>query len=293
LSLAYSKLIPYWCDNALNWKQLINSLLLASSLLFAVTIKGKDATPLHWQSFNHAYTAFDRISSNQAQDGNFIATIDGSHLDVADFGRTPLYEYQPEGYLFQTINAKSYRNKHLHISAFARNIEPDFEDLTKQFENYIVARYELQESESEDTPLPDPYAAIASGFSQHIRDSYAQSGYGVWVLLHMPYSEYGAKVIRQITPTATGNISSPQRWHRFNVEVSIPKECEKITVVFWSRGVSIAQVDHFAIVEHGDALPRRNNGAYFSHFDGLYERVLKENSQTHSSRLENLSFETQ
>jgi len=100
-------------------------------------------------------------------------------------------------------------------------------------------------------------------------------------------------VIRQITPTATGNISSPQRWHRFNVEVSIPKECEKITVVFWSRGVSIAQVDHFAIVEHGDALPRRNNGAYFSHFDGLYERVLKENSQTHSSRLENLSFETQ
>ncbi len=292
-----------------NWLKDLSVVVVAASLCFFAAIQAAQAKPpMNWRVFDYAYTEFDTLKSEQAQDGETLAIIDGTALNFADYLEKHHYEYQPEGFLYQTIDASQYRGKHLHISAFARNIRPDFEKLENLFSEQLTEIQKLMGGQNKvgshspqqasylkkrDAWRAERHAAVTSNFSKHIRDSYAQSRYGIWVLLHMEGGTKDQPKIRKFSPTSTGNISTPERWQRFNIEVSIPEHCHKITVVFWSWGVSKAQVDHFAIVEHGPELNRSDYGEYFSSFDRLYEKLILKDDQTAEAELRNLSFERQ
>lgn len=296
-------------------KQFINSTLVL--LVFLLVSKVHSAQPLDWQFHNIRHSIVDRILSPQAQDGGSLAVVDTSQLDFQEnysatydfrprgFSRYDYSDSQPWGFLYQTFSAKEYRNKHLHISAFAKSLEPDFKALedwyAEQYSLLIETELANLDAEVSATDNSQPQKTLFTqglqgrqkqallDFTKFIRDSYEAANFEIWVVLYRTSKIEGETIIEGYTPTSSGRNNSAKLWNRFNIEVGIPEDCYAISVVFESQGLNRLYFDHVALVEHGEKLAEARAGSLsMSH---PFVEHIKTNFKIDNTGYQNLSFE--
>lgn len=249
-----------------------------------------------WYTYKLAHSGFELKRSKDAQNGFQLAAVDNTRLEFPAEFYSFYRDFRPQGFLYQTIAAHQYRGKHLHISAFARHLAPNFGELEKWFDvEYAKYRQRTAQSDIETRQhlpywWPKPSKNPAADFAAHIRDSYRNSRYEVWVLLHRA-GQYDQPVPIEVhVPTSTGSAVNAGLWHRFNVEVSVPEDCTHLTVMFNVRGVVKTEVDHFALVEHGRMLPNQRRLRSWHEFEGSYE-LLSASTIDAKQQLINPGFE--
>lgn len=219
----------------------------------------------------------------------------------------------PKAYLFQTFNASKFHKQHLHISAFVRGLKPNTEQLNELFdEKYTqVKKQEIIErwlGRAEKKPeyinqftkyfnaqsFLDGIERDKKRFSEHIEDSINTAEYGMWVVLHLQpkYTNKTSKSLHhyRYIPTTANLIGPEEKWHRLNVEVSIPENCEAISIVFFADGLMKTEIDHVVIVPHGEQL-EKNNGNLFSSFQEVFKDYATPTLNQWPDNANNLGFE--
>lgn len=255
-----------------------------------------------WTFYNVSSSKAEVTRSTDSQDGHKLLIIDSSELDFENDYRTFYDLFRHEAYLIQTVAANRLRGKHLHISGFAKSTTPDFLKLEKLFYQKLVEsdKEKLEKrmtSGNED--IAEKYRAWhkenqlrqRESFAEEIRRANAAADFGIWVLLHVEEEgQYEKRRVYKHIPTSAGNANQNDLWNRFNVEVSVPENCDAVSIVLWSEGLNIVEFDHIAVVEQGPSLTRPAANIYLSSFDELFDYFAQEPVIV-ASEFTNLSFE--
>lgn len=270
----------------------------------AISSPGSDD---QWAFISDDLTSYRVEPSVNAQNGEHLMVIDGTVLkypiEYQQQGGYWQRPFRPSGYLYQSINAKPYISKHLHISGFARAIKPNFAELEKQFTDYYEGAEQarlsvfLNDYRAADKPVATErfnedysgyYQEKLLEFKEFIRTSNENSQYGIAVFLDMGEGNWNRRDIRAHGPTSLGAQRLNELWNRFNVEVSIPKGCQSISIVLWQQGVAISEFDHLAVSEQGDAIDT-NISNFRLNADTLVKKIIENHDLT--AGFSNLSFE--
>lgn len=255
-----------------------------------------------WYFSNSIHSSFAKLGSNDAQEGRHLLEIDSGSFTFPYKLESEVNGYfispEPRGFLFQTILADGFIGKHLHISAFAKSVKPNFEEIKKSYQEWFLeeqkaALNELSNSENKEqleSLEGDQLEIELNQFERFINQSRATSNYGVSVLLHFKEDEKGRSRVALHAPTSVGAPKGDGLWDRFNVELGVPENCQAISIVLWSKGLSIVQYDYVAIVPHGDAVSSRPYRFELYEHEDMYQAVtpLLDGLDT---RFKNLSFE--
>lgn len=280
---------------------LIATLLLASS--FGSVRAG---TQEHWSFVSNDQASYRVTTSVEAQHGTQLMMIDGTELEhPIEYQKQPHWQnswksswqrlFMPSGHIYQTVKARPYTGKHLHISGFVRGIKPNFAKMEKKFSDYYegAEKVSLDQFLNADKTLDDEQANIEyqekrREFRDFIQRSYDNSRYGISVLLDMGPIQASSTRFRWHFPTSFGGPRLNELWNRFNVEVSVPEACESISIVLWQYGVAITEFDHLVVSEQGDAV---GGGGY--NFNLGAEKLIKQLLETdiEATSFSNLSFE--
>jgi len=316
--------------------------LIAFLLLNLVALSLEAKPPKSWEFYNFMHGDSYVQRSEQAQNGSTLAVLDTTKLSFEKKEIIKTFSYltsagkrktgerietldiwtTPEAYLFQTVNAKPYRNQHLHISAFVRGVSPDPRELVDSYEKELI---EMKKEEAIDNwdkktktrpKFRDRFDDFfnAEKFIENIKrekqrlvkriqESARTAKYGMWIILHFPptqltrtYSEFEKSQIYLdnilYKPTTANLIGPKDKWHRLNFEVSIPENCEAISIIFFADGVVQAEVDHVAVVRHGEILkePEKSSSHFFELNDEFKDNI--ESSQKGwLDDFQNLGFE--
>lgn len=183
-------------------------------------------------------------------EGQFVAAIKPPMLPIHDnikprdidkytFGWLDYY------YLAQTINAKNYRGKHLHISSY---IKLDKKDVTERIEAYqkwifkkMVDYYKSINMNIDEKDIPIPSQV------NHFKRLVSSTEVMINVFLSNKNDFVRHASINQYS-------ANSDQWQRLNAEVDIPEDCEAITVTVWMKGFGNLYVDDFVIAEQGKHL---------------------------------------
>lgn len=282
-------------------------LILTATMLLASSFGAARAdTQEHWLFVSNDQARYRVKASIEAQHGTKLMMIDGTELEhPIEYQKQPHWQsawqnswqslFMPSGQLYQTIKARPYTSKHLHISGFARGIKPNFAKMEKEFSDYYegAAKVSLDHFLNAEKTLDDEQANIEyqekrREFRDFIQGSYESSNYGIAVLLDMGPKQSSRTRFRWHFPTSFGGPRLNELWNRFNVEVSIPEACESISIVLWQHGVAITEFDHLVVSEQGDGVGRGG-----SNFNLGTEKLIKQLLETDigATRFSNLSFE--
>ena len=235
-----------------------------------------------WRLQNAANSKISIVQSSQAQEGKMVLLIDGTDLVLPEDYTLSSDQFSVKGYAVQTVDAQHLKAKHFHISGFAKSSFTGFDEfknslkerylkkLTSQFEAHVESMgrdlsQELREWHEETVGFQIEY------FTRLIDSLHANADFGIKVLLHMKAIDGSNPRVEQYLPTSAGSPNHNGQWNRFNIEVSIPKNCMAISIVLWSKGINIVQFDHMAMVEHGESLIKQKPDDYLSRFDDLYD----------------------
>jgi len=148
-------------------------------------------------------------------------------------------------YLAQTINAKNYKGKHLHISSY---IKLDQEGVAKHIEIYqkwmLAKMVEYYKSINVDINEQDiPIPSQVSYFKKLL--SHTEIMINVFLS-----SDNGF-----ITDSSINQYSAnSDQWQRLNAAVDIPENCNTITIAVWMKGFGNLYIDDFVIAEQGEKL---------------------------------------
>lgn len=278
-----------------------------TAVFVALTSPAMAGSDNGWAFITEDEASYIVKSSIDAQDGEHLIMIDGTTLNypIDYFKETTnrRHGFRPSGYLYQTIDANPYTNKHLHISGFARSLKPDFVELEKQFSDYYEGQQEAFLSKFLDSikdvnksaetayfkkEYEDGYLRESQYFKEFVRRSYKDLEYGIVVILDLGEWYLDRRQIQVHKPTSVGAPRLNELWNRFNVEVSIPKGCKSISIVLWQQGIAISQFDHVAISEQGSVIDTIDL-ITLHEFDTLIKKI-KENNNI-AANFSNLSFE--
>ncbi|RBP51730.1 hypothetical protein DFR28_1021163 [Arenicella xantha] len=243
--------------------------------------------------------------STDSQDGDNLLIIDSTELDFENDSSSFYDLFRHEAYLIQTIVPNKLQGKHLHISGFAKSTTPDFLKLEELFDEKVAEsdreKFEMRMVNFNED-MANKYRAwyeenllLSSKlqrelFAEEMRRSNAIADFGIWVFLHMEEGQYEKRRIYKHIPTSAGHANQNDLWNRFNVEVSVPENCEAVSIVLWSKGLNIVEFDHIAVVEQGQSLAKSTANSYLSSYDELYDYFAQAPSIV-VSEFTNLSFE--
>lgn len=258
-----------------------------------------------WAFHNVSSSRAEVARSTDSQDGDNLLIIDSTELEFENDYNSFYDLFRHEAYVIQTIVPNKLQGRHLHISGFAKSTTPNFLKLEELFDKKFAElereKFEIRIADFNEDMISKYRAWYEENlllssklqresFAEEMRRSNAVADFGIWVLLHMEDDQYEKRNIYKHIPTSAGSANQNDLWNRLNVEVSVPENCEAISIVLWSKGLNIVEFDHIAVVEQGQSLARPTAINYLSSYEELYD-YFEQAPLIVPSEFTNLSFE--
>lgn len=173
-------------------------------------------------------------------------------------------------YLLQTINARDYRGKHVHVSAFVRADPSRGLSLIKRYKEIYAVQ------------LGEHRRVISRSMETRFDNLVELSEVTLVAFLH------GHGGVTKYTAIG-GPVKTADDWRRLNIEIAVGSDIDALSIGYYQRGVITGYVDHFAIVEHGPISQTKGVPLYDKLLAGKLSALQKENAEKYE--FTNMSFE--